>query len=211
MKKKRLSLWLAGYAQKTLGIFVACVFISVFGISGAAHGNEIAQRGSVLVAHDSKHGTTEDIAELIGDILREIGFQVDVLTAHKIDDISGYDAIVLGSPIYYNLLLPGVMQFLKKHELLLAQKKVAVFASGTAVDPETGQVREHVRGIVVRELNKFPAVEPIGTIGLLPGKFFLKEVFPVEFIGLKMLFGEAGDLTDDAIVRQWAEEIALLL
>jgi menaquinone-dependent protoporphyrinogen IX oxidase len=209
MRKTGNAFGLAEGLKITILFFVASLCIS--GIANpVASGDSNPVVKKVLVTYDSKHGSTEDIAEGIGNILQEKGFQVDVEKAYMVDEISQYEAIVLGSPIYYNVFLPGTMQFLEKHKNLLAEKKVAVFAISTSVNPDTGHVNEHVRTIAVRELEKFPGIEPIGTIGLLPGKYFFKEVFPVELIALKKFFGEAGDLTNDAIVRNWTEEIAVL-
>ena len=209
MRKTRTAFGLAEGLKITVLFFVASLCIGGI-VNPVASEDSNPGVKKVLVTYDSKHGSTEDIAELIGNILQEKGFQVDVETAHMIDDISQYEAVVLGSPSYYNVFLPGTMQFLEKHKNLLAEKKVAVFAISTSVNQDTGQVNEHIRTIAMRELEKFPGIETIGTIGLLPGKYFLKEVFPVEFIALKKFFGEAGDLTNDSIVRDWTEAIAVL-
>jgi menaquinone-dependent protoporphyrinogen oxidase len=167
----------------------------------------------VLVAYDSKHGSTSMIAEKVGDVLCENGFQVDIRPALIIEDISTYDAIVLGSPVYYANFLPGALQFLERHRAILAVKDVAVFAISTSVDKETGMVNEHLSNLVFSSvLNKFPEIQILEPMGLLPGRMFFKEVFPVEIINLKQAdFEEAGNLVNFDFVRSWTEEIAALL
>ena len=168
----------------------------------------------VLVAYDSKHGSTSMIAEKVGDVLCENGFQVDIRPALIIiEDISTYDAIVLGSPVYYANFLPGALQFLERHRAILAVKDVAVFAISTSVDKETGMVNENLSNLVFSAvLNKFPEIQILEPIGLLPGRMFFKEVFPVEIINLKQAdFEEAGNLVNFDFVRSWTEEIADLL
>jgi len=167
----------------------------------------------VLVAYDSKHGSTAMIAEKVGDVLCENGFQVDIRAALNIDDISPYDAIVLGSPMYYATFLPGALSFLERHRTVLAAKDVAVFAVSTSVDKDTGAVEENLARLVKASvLNKFPEIQIIEPIGLMPGKYFFQEIFPVEIINLKLTgFEEAGNLLNFEIVRSWAEGIAGLL
>jgi menaquinone-dependent protoporphyrinogen oxidase len=167
----------------------------------------------VLVAYDSKHGSTAAIAETVGDVLCENGFQVDIRAALNVDDISPYDAIVLGSPMYYATFLPGALSFLERHRTVLSAKEVAVFAVSTSVDKETGMVEENLARLVnASVLRKFPEIQVLEPIGLMPGKFLFREIFPVEIINLKLTgFEEAGDLRNFEFVRSWTEGIADLL
>jgi menaquinone-dependent protoporphyrinogen oxidase len=55
---------------------------------------------NVLVAYASKYGATAEIAQKIGDVLREAGLPVSVLSAENVRDVSSYDAVVLGSTVY---------------------------------------------------------------------------------------------------------------
>jgi menaquinone-dependent protoporphyrinogen oxidase len=167
----------------------------------------------VLVAYDTKHGSTATIAETVGDVLCENGFQADIRAALNVDDISPYDAIVLGSPMYYATFLPGALSFLERHRTVLATKDVAVFAVSTSVDKQTGMVEENLARLVnASVLRKFPEIQVLEPIGLLPGKYFFQEIFPVEIINLKLTgFDEAGDLRNVEFVRSWTEGIADLL
>ncbi len=161
----------------------------------------------VLVAYDSKHGSTALIAETIGDVLCENGCRVDIRLAVTVDEIAAYDAIVLGSPLYYSNFLPGALSFLERHRSVLAGKKVAVFAVSTSVDKETGMVNQNVERLVNSSvLSKFPELTVIEPIGLLPGKYFYREIFPVEVINLRQTgLEEPGDLLNFDIVKAWAE------
>ncbi len=44
----------------------------------------------ILVAYGSKRGSTAEIAEKIGEIIRQIGLQVDVLDAGTVNDQTPY-------------------------------------------------------------------------------------------------------------------------
>jgi menaquinone-dependent protoporphyrinogen oxidase len=166
----------------------------------------------VLVAYDSKHGSTADIAEKIGDVLCENGFRVDMRPALKVEDISPYDAIVIGSPLYYATFLPGALKFLERHRNILAVKKAALFVTSTSVDKETGMVNKNHLSLIYSVLKKFPEIKILEPIGLMPGKFYFKEIFPVEVINFKQAdYDERGDLLNYDFVRSWTEEIAILL
>ena len=54
----------------------------------------------VLVAYASKYGATAEIAERIGQVLREAGVTTEVLPAGKVRDLTTYRAVVLGSAAY---------------------------------------------------------------------------------------------------------------
>jgi len=54
----------------------------------------------VLVAHASKHGSTAEIAETIGAVLREAGVEAEVRAARQVARRDGFDAVVLGSGLY---------------------------------------------------------------------------------------------------------------
>ena len=53
-----------------------------------------------MVAYATKKGATARIADLIGDVLRCNGHDVDVLGVTEVRSIEPYDAVVLGSAIY---------------------------------------------------------------------------------------------------------------
>ena len=52
-----------------------------------------------LIAYISKTGTTEEIAKRIAGILEERGDKAEAKPISMIADLSGYDRIVLGSPV----------------------------------------------------------------------------------------------------------------
>ena len=203
-------------------VVASCVFILTAIPASAVGGSNVFFEKScgsdningkrVLVAYDSKHGSTADIAEKIGDVLCENGFRVDMRPALKVEDISPYDAIVIGSPLYYATFLPGALKFLERHKNILAVKKVALFVTSTSVDKETGMVNKNHLSLIYSVLKKFPEIKILEPIGLMPGKFYFKEIFPVEVVNFKQTgYDEVGDLLNFDFVRSWTEEIAILL
>jgi menaquinone-dependent protoporphyrinogen oxidase len=55
---------------------------------------------TILVAYATKHGSTGEIAEVIGRRLRERGHRVDVRVAREVTDVASYDAAIIGSAVY---------------------------------------------------------------------------------------------------------------
>jgi len=89
----------------------------------------------VLVASASKHGSTEEIAEAIGHVLRAHGLEVDVKRMEDVDTVFPYDAFVLGSAVYVGGWLRSANRFLAEHEELISTRPTWLFSSGPIGDP----------------------------------------------------------------------------
>jgi menaquinone-dependent protoporphyrinogen oxidase len=55
---------------------------------------------NVLVAVASRHGSTQDIADCIGQELEALGIKTEVMAAEIVSDLQPYNAVVLGSAVY---------------------------------------------------------------------------------------------------------------
>jgi len=53
----------------------------------------------VLVTYATKYGATAEMAEKIGQVLRQAGLHADVFPANRVSDLSPYQAVVLGSAV----------------------------------------------------------------------------------------------------------------
>lgn len=86
-----------------------------------------------LVVYASKYGSTSDAAKAVAE-----GLGADVAIVNTQPDVSEYDVVVLGSPIYAGDYLPEMVTFVQKNKTLLAQKCLAAFVTAAAdveVDP----------------------------------------------------------------------------
>jgi menaquinone-dependent protoporphyrinogen oxidase len=84
----------------------------------------------ILVAYDSKHGSTALIAATIAAALREAGYEVAVSPAREVSDVHRYDAAIVGSAVYAGRWRGDALKLLRHNEPLLASMPVWLFSSG---------------------------------------------------------------------------------
>jgi menaquinone-dependent protoporphyrinogen oxidase len=102
----------------------------------------------VLVIYATRHGSTQGVAERLGARLRECGAGADVTTVEDVElfDIDGYDAVVLGSPVYNQRWLPEADLFVAANAESLAARPVWLFSVGTF-----GDTKRLIGGLMKRE------------------------------------------------------------
>ena len=54
-----------------------------------------------LVAYATRHGATGEIAEALAEAVRRAGHRADVRPADHVEALDPYDAVILGSAVYY--------------------------------------------------------------------------------------------------------------
>ena len=115
----------------------------------------------VLIAHASKYGSTAEVAAEIGATLAGLGFDCDVVRAHDVDRIHGYDLVVLGSGLYMSRLHRDAQAFLRRHRQALAVVPFAVYAMGP-LSAERDEI-DKVRPQLERPLARLPELHPFAT------------------------------------------------
>jgi menaquinone-dependent protoporphyrinogen oxidase len=149
----------------------------------------------ILVAYDTRNGSTVDVAETIASRFRDKGCSVEVSRARDVRDVSAIDALVVGAPIYSGSWLAGAHRLLKRVDKLPSDRRphVAIFALGPRRD-DGPQDWVRPRGQFERALGKHPSIAPVSTA----------------------LFGGADppkktprrDIRDWAAIQAWADELA---
>lgn len=84
----------------------------------------------ILVAYATKHGSTREIAEAIGRVLRDAGLDTIVAPARDVTDLEPYDVIVLGSALYAAHWQRDANRFVARHLVALQRRPVWLFSSG---------------------------------------------------------------------------------
>jgi menaquinone-dependent protoporphyrinogen oxidase len=99
---------------------------------------------NTAIIYTSKHGTTERIACSIAEKLRETN-KVELFSLKKNanPDISGFDWVILGTPIYAGQPSQKMKAFCKTNESLLLQKKTGLLVCG--MQPEIEQKEKELK------------------------------------------------------------------
>jgi menaquinone-dependent protoporphyrinogen oxidase len=92
----------------------------------------------VLVVYASRHGATRGIAQRIGDVLRSEGLEVVVAPADHAAGVGSADAVVVGSAVYMGSWLKDAIDFIKRNEVMLAERPLWLFSSGPLPSPSRG-------------------------------------------------------------------------
>jgi len=160
----------------------------------------------VLVAYATKYGATAEIAEKIGEVLREEGFEADVLPADSVADLTPYGAVVLGSAVYVGKWRGEAAKFLEANEKALAGLPVWLFSSGPTGE---GDAVELMKGW------SFPGAQQdiadrIGPrdVVVFHGAMDSKKLSLPEKLIIKGVKAPMGDFRDWEAITSWAEGIA---
>jgi menaquinone-dependent protoporphyrinogen oxidase len=156
----------------------------------------------VLVAVASKHGSTREIAAAIAEELRNSSLEVDLMDVSEVGSVRTYDAIVLGSAIYFGKWLPEAAAFAEHHMAKLSKTPVWLFSSGPLGEDDP-QPHDDPNKIVA----------PLGVLHVIDHKVFVGKLDPGalgfgERLAAKVVRAPYGDFRDWADVRDWAKEIA---
>lgn len=89
----------------------------------------------VLVAVASKHGSTEEIARAVAEVLSERGLEATVRSPEEVDDVGGFDAVVLGSAVYAGRWMKEARELVERATEDLAARPLWLFSSGPIGDP----------------------------------------------------------------------------
>lgn len=163
-------------------------------------------RVKVLIVYGSKYGATAEIAEKIGEVIKQEGLQVDVKNARDIKDANDYQAFVIGSAAYIGGWRKEVSNFVKKNENTLAEHPVWVFSSGPT---EKGDPVKLMEGWLVPKGLK-PVIDRIKPrdITVFHGVINIDKLNALEKWMIKRVKTEIGDFRDWEAITRWAKGIA---
>ncbi|HYQ63394.1 flavodoxin domain-containing protein [Actinophytocola sp.] len=160
-----------------------------------------------LVLYASSGGSTKDVAEFVAARLRARGVAVDVHGVEEVPDAHGYDAVVLGSAVHDEALLPAVEHFVLSNCDALRVTPVWVFSLGVgpslrgpvghllrdAVPPRIAELCELIGP---RDYHAFAGVVPRANAPLIAR------------LVLRLCGGRYGDLRDWPAIDAWTSHIA---
>jgi menaquinone-dependent protoporphyrinogen oxidase len=157
----------------------------------------------VLLAYATRTGTTQEVAEAIGEALIEKGETVDVRNVKSVESLAPYRAVILGSAIRAGNLMSEALEFVKLNQDTLDQMPVAYFVVCVTLKEDTEENRQAVAAYLnpLREL-----VEPVEE-GLFAGAIdYSKLSLPLRLM-MKAMKADEGDWRDWDAIRNWAVSV----
>jgi menaquinone-dependent protoporphyrinogen oxidase len=159
-----------------------------------------------LVAYATKYGSTGEISEAIGEVLRAAGIDVDVTPVDDLRDLSPYQAVIMGSAMYVGKWRKEAVEFINENERTLADKEVWLFTSGPTGE---GDPVQHMDGWVYSP-NLKPVIERIRPheVAVFHGKLDVDRLNFIERKMIEMVDSPVGDFRDWDSIRTWAGGIS---
>jgi menaquinone-dependent protoporphyrinogen oxidase len=167
----------------------------------------VMARLAVLVAAASRHGATAELATAVADGVRSALPETAEVVVHRprdVDDVSGYDAVVLGSAVYFGHWLEEAHDLLLRCAVALWDRPVWLFSSGPLGVPERPpeallDVEEELRLARARDHRLFP------------GRLERARLDPAERLMVTALRAPEGDFRPWADVAEWGASIGRAL
>lgn len=155
----------------------------------------------VLVAVASRHGSTREIGDAVGEVLSDAGFVVDVLDPDDVASVESYDAVVLGSSVYVGRWAASARAMVDRCAHVLVTRPVWLFSSGPvgyppAPDGDPEEVSVLMTRLDARGHRTFPGRLDLGDLGL------------AERAAVALLQAEHGDFRVWADIADWSGLIA---
>lgn len=155
----------------------------------------------ILVAYASGTGSTGEVAEVIGKVIKDDDVAIYVTHVDHVRTIENYSAVVLGSSIRAGRWLPSAVRFLKTFADGMAQRPVAYFTTCLTMVNDTAESRRTVLAYLEPILSLNPNIEPVG-IGLFAGS-----LDPDRLLVMEGVSGPQGDYRNWEAIRAWAAEV----
>lgn len=168
---------------------------------------------AVLVGYATANGSTQGVAERIGDRLRQHGVAVDVRPVDDVLDLGRYDGFVLGSAIHGGTWLPAAAQFIDRQAAVLGERPVWLFSVSTVGDQESmfgPRVAKRLSALrkEAPEIRRFRSA-----VGVREHRNFAGVIAPSHWTAsgrafFRVMGGRYGDHRNWDAIEAWADHIA---
>jgi menaquinone-dependent protoporphyrinogen oxidase len=161
-----------------------------------------------LIAYASRAGATAEVAQRIGDVLRQHAIDVEIRSVKDVTSLEGYDALIGGSAIWAGKPLPEMLRFLNAQRDAIGPMPVAYFILCDTLRSYTPANRQIALGYAA-SLRKIK--EPI-ELGMFAGRRDFSTTHPLVRWLLTRVVGLAeGDWRNWDQITAWAETVATQL
>ena len=112
----------------------------------------------ILVTYATFSGTTIEVASAISDEITKAGLQAEVLPLEKVENLDGYDGVVLGGPMIMGWHR-SALGFLRKNRKALSRIPLAIFVMAMSLTKTSEMSVDNVPFYIDDNLPKPPAKE----------------------------------------------------
>ncbi len=168
----------------------------------------------LLIAYASVHGSTAEIAEFIGNELRQRDFTVTVKNMNDVESVDEYDAFILGSAIHGTMWLQEMSVFLDEFKDSLTVKPLLVFITCVRVLEPDGYahvLREYVNHPVLDKLNLKSLTAFAGRLDYSEIDWNERWTLAARYDGNRSPGSYSQDFRDWNKIRNWAASVADIL
>jgi len=157
---------------------------------------------AILIVYASKHGSTQGSAERIAEKLRQLGKEAAARPVDAVDDPGSYEAIVIGSAVYYGSWLKEATEWVRRNQAILAERPVWLFSIGPLgavikdAEQQPKEMAEFREAIATRDQRIF-----FGALDHNKLSF-------AERMMVKAVRAPEGDFRDWQAIKAWAASIA---
>jgi len=199
-----------------------CTSILRHGIVGAASekpGSEFIEsscqnagtmKKRVLISYASRCGSTGGVAEAMGQALCGMGASADIRLVKNVNDLSPYDAVIVGSAVRRGKWLPEAVGFVRDNQDMLGRMPIAYFVVCLTMKDNTAENRSKVMAYLDPVRKEAPKIQPVA-VGLFPGAIDFGKLSFVDKMFLTAKGGSEGDYRDWPAVKAWASAVGPML
>jgi menaquinone-dependent protoporphyrinogen oxidase len=157
----------------------------------------------ILVAYASKTGSTTEIAQAIAKELQAAGHVVDITEVGSVTSLSGYNAVIIGGPVYMGKMMGEVGKFVRRHYNDLKDLPVAGFIVGL------GPVSKEPASIMQAEKVLHAALDPLKPVAVtaFAGRLDPEKLSWFQKWITKKVKSPVGDFRDWTAIAAWAKEL----
>ncbi len=162
----------------------------------------MGNKKQILVCYATRYGSTKKVAEIIGDKLSELDYNIILTNLNEEIDLKTIDAVFIGSPLHLGKWLPEAKEFLqyRKNEL----NKIPVFAFTTGITLAEPDEHNLLKAkFAIDEISVF--IRPLES-GYFAGKISKDQLSETDLQIVKIARIKDGDYIDPEKIRTWVIE-----
>ena len=157
----------------------------------------------ILITFATRYGSTKEVAEVIADKIRDRGIEAEISNIIDISSLEGYDAVIIGSPIYMGKWLKEGLYFIQQFHESLKRVPVALFSVGiTLKDRNEKNIKTAEKSFDAL----LPYINPVIT-GVFAGKIDKSNMNFADRAILKLVKAEDGNFLNPDEISVWTANL----